>query len=98
MTIKKELQQLDKTDLLRILWYVRYKRVIYKISTLHPARFVIPVVVLQIIATMIHLPISFLLAVICNIIIVGIALLPFALRRPKSPRYHWLKNNDTTLY
>lgn len=93
MKIKNELQQLDKADLIRVLWYARFKTVLHKIRQLHPVQIAVPVVVLQIVTFSIFVTNSVLHLAIANLIIVGIALLPFALHKSK-PKYHWVKAND----
>lgn len=87
--IKKDLQQLNKADLYRVLWYARFKFLVYRIRTLTPVQIVFPAITMQIIALMLfaHAPLIFGVSVLA---IVGIALLPMTMKKPR-PQYHWVR-------
>lgn len=93
MTLRKELQQLDKTDLYRVLWYVRYKTALHKIRQTKVQQIIVPVALLQIITFVLFVSKSLYVLAIANMVIVGIALLPFALHRPKQ-KYHWVRGSE----
>lgn len=76
---QKKLQQLSKADLYRVLWYARYKFLVYRIGLLTPVQIVFPVVAMQIIALILFAH-TLLIFGVSMLVIVGIALLPMTMQ------------------
>lgn len=91
--LKNELSQLNKTDLLIVLWYARLRWLRHKVSRLTPVRILIPTTLLQMIFFIFTIGYENSLAFLAvgNLLIVSIAILPSTLSRPK-PTVHWVKN------
>ena len=94
---KNELHKLSHDDLKRVRRYVRYKLILHRITSLHPKQLVIPIGILQIVTFAILMTQSVIYTAVANMVIVGIAFLPFALRKPNSMKGVDIKN-DRTIY
>lgn len=64
-----------------------------KIEKLHPVEILFPIVTLQVASFILLATKSIYYFSIANMVIVGIALLPFALRRPQV-KYHWIRGEE----
>lgn len=90
--MRKLLSQLSEYDLLIVLWYVRFCWLKNKVRQLTPMQILLPASILQIFSFIYFaLQDNFLVNMaVGNMLIVGIALIPMTLKKPKS-KIHWVK-------
>lgn len=94
---QNELRQLSKSDLKKVLWYVKYKHLLGQIAKLRISQLAMPTLFAQIFVFVTILPQSLVHYATANLIIVAVVHLPWALRNSKI-KYHWVKSNDTTIH
>lgn len=81
--LDEKLKQLNKIQIYLLFLIVFFYWFRYKVSDLQPKQIVIPISIMQILLFALLITKSIYYFGIANMVIVGIAFLPFALRKPK---------------